>query len=491
MLIKINCNLGSFNGLLVQTHSVKIEEKISCLNIKFNTTDNAWLQFMLWDPLGRLRMQHLHLDKQSSIIISEKLNENGCTVAGGDLPIGEYTLEMFVDIRNNIEYEIIIENKSSANVDNGFELWTDGNYLSREIFLNKYDYTKKLSEESRWYSGDCHTHSIISDGKQTVKGSMASAEKIGLDFYFITEHNILPTAWAKGSVLAIPGIEITWETGHFNALGLNKWIDFRLNSIDGGLSTEAGMNRLLHDATNNGSICSINHPSLYPYSWQYNDTLIKNIDTIEIINDPTFLDNKLATEKALILWNILWQDGHKVWGIGASDSHILPEEKHQGSNSPSLIGDPKTWVYSNGLSPEGIIDSIKQGRVYVSRGPEMHMSINCEGEEYLPGSDLSEHFNRNKKMLLQYSIKIDGMEEECELRFIENNVEVICRKIINGENYNFQFLWSGEDYIWNRIELKNKKGDLLLFTNPIFKGKGEKILKNWGELLKKTKVYKC
>ena len=142
MLIKINGNLGSLNGLPVQTHSISIEEKVSCLNIKINTTECGWLQLMLWDPAGKLRMQHLHLKKQSCITISEELNQNNCTTVSGYLPLGQYILEIFVDSRENIEYEIAIEDKSLDNINENIQLWTDGNYSSKGIFLNKYDFTK-------------------------------------------------------------------------------------------------------------------------------------------------------------------------------------------------------------------------------------------------------------------------------------------------------------------------------------------------------------
>ena len=489
MLIKINGNLGSLNGLPVQTHSISIEEKVSCLNIKINTTECGWLQLMLWDPAGKLRMQHLHLKKQSCITISEELNQNNCTTVSGYLPLGQYILEIFVDPRENIEYEIAVEDKSLDNINENIQIWTDGNYSSKGILLNKYDFTKRFSEENRWYSGDCHAHSTLSDGKQTMKESMASAEKMCLDFYFITEHNILPTAWYKGKVLAIPGVEVTGQPSHFNALGLNKWIDLRPNSIDGGISTQEGMNRLLEEVATNGAIRSVNHPALFPWRFEYKDTLLKNMDTIEIINDPTFKDSKLATEKALQLWNILWQNGHKIWGIGGSDSHLLPEEKYEGASKPSLIGDPKTWVYSKGLSAEGIITSIKQGRVYVSRGPELDIKIKCCGLEYLPGSDLSELFKENKELVLEYFIRFDYLEEECELKFVENGEEIICKKIIGGENYKFQLLWQGADYVWTRMELRNKEGHLLLFTNPVYKGEKKEKLTNWGELLEKAGGY--
>ena len=147
---------------------------------------------------------------------------------------------------------------------------------------------------------------------------MDQAKKMGLDYFAVTDHNILPTKWIRDDVLTIPGIEITSSKGHFNALGLKKWIDWRPTCMDGGMETEEGMNRILAEAKFAGALVSINHPMLKPWEWQFKTTPLSLVDVIEIWNDPTYKDNPAATEEALQLWDILWNDGHRIYGIGGS-----------------------------------------------------------------------------------------------------------------------------------------------------------------------------
>ncbi|MGW9123009.1 CehA/McbA family metallohydrolase, partial [Streptomyces sp. NPDC055663] len=76
-----------------------------------------------------------------------------------------------------------------------------------------------------WYRGDCHVHSVHSDGELTPQQLTAAARSAGLDFLATTEHN---TAAAHGvwnrpagdDLLVILGEEVTTRTGHWLALGI-------------------------------------------------------------------------------------------------------------------------------------------------------------------------------------------------------------------------------------------------------------------------------
>src|SRR5829696_6368902 len=79
----------------------------------------------------------------------------------------------------------------------------------------------------RWYAGDLHMHTVHSDGDWTVQGLAAAAERGGLDFIFVTDHN---TASHHAEVdeanagsrrpLVMRGEEVTTYGGHANAWGL-------------------------------------------------------------------------------------------------------------------------------------------------------------------------------------------------------------------------------------------------------------------------------
>lgn len=463
--------IGSSEELPIQVHDFTLKESSNCFKLKINTEEKMWLQIFLWDKKQRLILQYLHLKEESMVDV---LNNNTC-ILPGVLEKGEYTLELFGVSNNKIAYEIELEQ--------AFDIWADNNFEDERLYLNRYEFDKKHNREKRWYKGDFHTHTTLSDGKQTQIELMQQAEKMKLDFFVATDHNSLPTKWVRGNALVIPGMEITPLNNHFNAIGLRKWIDFRVSSKDGGLATEEGMNRLLKEARKNGALCSINHPELKPWQWSYLNTPIESIDTMEIINDPTFLDNLEATEKALKLWDCLWNEGYHIWGIGGSDSHLLPTERYEGATKPSLIGDPGTYVFADSLSAQEIINAVKNGKIYVSRYPELSIEIYCDGESYLPGDDLTSKFLEEiSGKEIVYNISFKGIDEKSELSFIENGNTIKSILVEDLKDYSISFKWTDKAYTWNRIELRNASQELLLFTNPIYKGYRKYSIFNWGEL---------
>src|SRR5690625_7534503 len=89
--------------------------------------------------------------------------------------------------------------------------------------------------------------------------------------------------------------------------------------------TEEGMNKIL-TADYGNAVISINHPFLTEWKWLLSETPLNKIDTMEIWNDPTYPYNVKATERALLAWNYLLNDGYNITGIGGSDSHFKPTE---------------------------------------------------------------------------------------------------------------------------------------------------------------------
>lgn len=83
-----------------------------------------------------------------------------------------------------------------------------------------------------WYRGDCHLHSVHSDGRRTPAELAALARAAGLDFINSSEHNTHaahaawgPVAAAEPDLLVLTGEEITTRTGHVVAVGprTTKW----------------------------------------------------------------------------------------------------------------------------------------------------------------------------------------------------------------------------------------------------------------------------
>ena len=203
-----------------------------------------------------------------------------------------------------------------------------------------------------------HMHTVHSDGDWTVPGLAAAASDAGLDFIFVTDHNtsshhreVAKANDGPGRPLVMRGEEVTTYGGHANAWGLpaGAFVDFRVQPGDA-----AGMSAVAARAHRIGALISVNHPFALcgGCDWSYGDAL-KNFDAVEVWNgewDGT-------DESALKLWDGLLQRGLRPTAVASSDSH----------RAQNPIGRPTTHVAAEELSQAALLNSIRRGRVYLTR----------------------------------------------------------------------------------------------------------------------------
>jgi hypothetical protein len=464
----------------------KVEQDYERLEISVAFSQKGWYSLFIFDSKSEIRAQALFIQEPKTIRISTSINHASFSTTPGEIPQGDWKIEIETPtFSENHTYNIQImgENNQDPSVEdvpiNSWSLSGSGNILELSLFSND----KVYNSESRWYKGDFHTHTTESDGKMTPSAGMSQAKVMELDFFVATDHNMIPTKWIGDQVMVIPGIEITSTKGHFNALGLTKWVNWRPSSQDGGMETEVGMNRIIREVKEAGAVVSINHPMLKPWEWQFQETELSEIDVIEIWNDPTYKDNPIATEQALHLWNVLWNDGHRIFGIGGSDSHLLPTESYQDGGPPSVIGDPATYIYCEGLSPSTLLKGVLNGHAYVSRGPEYNITIHANGTSYLPGDDLTGSFGTEDELVIHYEINPLMLKNSAQLNWISEGQIISRETLVEGQACKKQFTWSKKETTWLRFEVRSDDGTLLSFANPIYTGKKSPALNNWRDLL--------
>lgn len=135
-----------------------------------------------------------------------------------------------------------------------------------------------------WYRGDCHPHSIFSDGSQRPADIADRARAAGLAFIVSTEHNT-PAAhgvWgrlADDDLLIMVGEEVTTRNDHLLALGLDPgcWIDWRFRVADGQLDSTVSR---IHDR---GGLAVAAHPHARCVGgrWKFG---FGGVDAIEVWN---------------------------------------------------------------------------------------------------------------------------------------------------------------------------------------------------------------
>jgi hypothetical protein len=197
----------------------------------------------------------------------------------------------------------------------------------------------------RWLAGDLHTHTVHSDGAQTVAELSRFAAGLGLDFIAVTDHNTvshhreLPAAAARHGVTLLPGQEVTTAGGHAGALGEVGWIDFRLPA-----------DTWLEQTQRRGGLLSVNHPIAGHLSW----TLpMRGRPPLVEVWHWSWLDLRWTIPLA---WWLAWDPD--AIPVGGSDWH------RPGSDAPP--GTPTTWVECAADGPDAVLDGLRDGRVAIS-----------------------------------------------------------------------------------------------------------------------------
>lgn len=352
------------------------------------------------------------------------------------------------------------------------------------ISPEKYRWDEVHGTKKTWYKGDFHTHTRLSDGKETLENAMKKAVDMGMDFYVPTEHNLMHTGWSDTSLLILPGIEVTTDKGHMNLFGITRMPRRILDIVthNGEEIVDRYMEETIQEAKENHWITSINHPFLTIWKWRYDQTDLYDIDCIEIINDPTYMDAPGSNEMTVRFLDALWQDGHRIYGVGGSDSHNLIDERYEGAVDPSIPGDPATWVCCGDLSAENLMDAVKAGHMCVTRFCRITPSIHAAGKAFLPGDELPAEADQ-----VSVRARIDGLSEKPMVSIVVNGqareVEV---KEMDSQSYEVQTeiaLEKGK-WQWIRLGVRNRQGEILGYMNPIFQGNKIPEHRTFGEIKK-------
>jgi hypothetical protein len=310
----------------------------------------------------------------------------------------------------------------------------------------------------RWYRGDLHMHTIHSDGDWTIDELLTSARKIGLDFICITDHNtsshhleIDQLRKNYSQPLLLRGEEITTYGGHTNAWGLSSgtWIDFRVLPKDSTRMSEVV--KAVHRA---GALISINHPFAQcgGCSWTY-DSAVRDFDAIEVWNGEWDVSDNLA----LTMWDKILQSGGRLTAIGSSDSH----------RAANPIGQPTTHVAAKVASQSALLNAIRQGRVYLTRGAVLPV-LNFEAET--TGS--------KARWMVGDVIRLNT---PTTIRFLVSTTSVpgaTISLVSNGQVLrNFSTTSDGQPQVieiegrsnsYYRIEVRDAAQAMLALTNPIY-----------------------
>lgn len=467
-----------------------------CLGIEHDLPQGyGFLVFLvIRDPKGKVRFQKQLGGSESMISIG--LSAKDTTIGGvpGKIPGGCWSMnvclffeyvEKFVG-EQELPFKIIVSDKRLPVTEViGGPVWT-GN---EDVTYSNYEFEKLYQEERRWYKGDLHTHTRLSDGAELPETASEKAKMMGLDYYIPTEHNVLHTGWTDTDVMIVPGVEITTALGHANLFGIDK----RPEALDNIIfhKTEEllkeNIQAVIKECKERNWLFSVNHPFLYVWKWLMEELKLEDINCLEIINDPTYAADKEAqaeeaNRKTVYLSDVLWADGCRICAIGGSDSHKKIDDFYEGAKEPSIPGDPATWIYMDGLSPDHLIDALQKCHSYVTRYCKVECKMNSSDKEVLFGDKLESDAGS-----VCYEIALTEIEEEPVIFYIQNGIKHICTEMEMCEGaykVSGEILLGEEEYTWIRFGAEKKDGTFLFYGNPITRGEAEHRFHTFGEVKK-------
>lgn len=465
-----------------------------CLEYDIREPLTMLVFLLLRDPQGRIRFQKQLSYSNPVIGIGASAGETSIGGIPGEIPPGTWTAEvcLFAEYLRemkgvSVPFALqVTDEKREIPEPLGACVWAD------EEFVYRYQDKDRIYQTGkRWYKGDLHTHTRLSDGKELPEGATAKAELMYLDYYIATEHNVLHTGWPQTDVLVMPGVELTTVIGHANLFGLDRRPEALTDILrhkDAGLLAE-DLEKAFAECREREWLVSVNHPYLYVWKWLYAGLRLETLDCLEIINDPTYAANpdaqaEEANQKAVRLADLLWADGYRVCAVGGSDSHKELNDFYPGATEPSIPGDPATWLYMDCLSEHHALDALRYCRSYVTRrcGVEVRMKLVTQtdsrelvfGDQIPPGSGM-----------LYCTITVSRQYHKPNIFYMDNGIKTACEVSMIGEA-----TWTAESeialeqtaYRWIRFGAEDADGGFLFYANAVTQGSREHSFSTFGEI---------
>lgn len=211
----------------------------------------------------------------------------------------------------------------------------------------------------RWFRGNLHTHSTVSDGLKTPDEVIRIYRNEGYDFLAFTDHWKPSGSGEKDGLLLIPGCE--YDAGNNAADGIYHIVAIGPDHLVlPGRSSELTAQDVLDAIHKAGGYAILAHPS-----WSLNQPgeicKLKGVDASEIYN--TLSD---------VPWNGRRGDSSVILDTAAALGTVLPlvasDDSHfyTGEACRSFI-----WLQAEELTEAAVMDALFAGRFYASQGPKM------------------------------------------------------------------------------------------------------------------------
>ncbi|WP_434751077.1 CehA/McbA family metallohydrolase [Paenibacillus amylolyticus] len=262
----------------------------------------------------------------------------------------------------------------------------------------------------KWLACELHTHTLHSDGSQTLEELVTGAAELGFDAIALTDHNTMSGLIGKGEIEQeyglhiIPGMEWTTFYGHMVTIGLQEFADWRDVSRD---DIEKGI-AVVH---RHGGIAGLAHPfrigspACTGCFWEYEITDWPSVDYIEVWSG-TFPSIQTNNHRAFELWTQKLNEGYRIAATSGRDWHSQDKTDDPLSVTYLGIGEEANMA---SLHTDHLIHSLREGRVSVTMGPLLTLTMSDGDTTYPLGSVVPPPLLRtqNTEQLLLAHITLD------------------------------------------------------------------------------------
>ena len=329
-----------------------------------------------------------------------------------------------------------------------------------EPFAGRYP-PQQIPRSSRaWYRGDCHLHTVYSDGSRSPEQVAAGARAAGLDFIVTAEHHTSAShgAWAElagEDLLVVTGEEVTTRNGHYLALGIppGEWVDWRYRARDGAF---AGFARRIRHS---GGIVVPAHPYA-PFvagSWRFG---YDDADAVEVWNGPWTPDDEcaVATWDSMLISSV---HGRQRWlpAMGNSDAHAEPQ----------LIGLPHNVVHADALSRDALVAALAAGRAWIAESSTVDVDFEVTASGRRAG--IGERLGVDADAPAQVKLDVRGVPDGV-VRIVSDEGEMLRAPLPASGTGTVTWQATPSLAAYVRAEVRHPgTGAMAALTNPIFLGR--------------------
>lgn len=237
-----------------------------------------------------------------------------------------------------------------------------------------------LDGRGRYYKGNVHLHSLWSDGQRTLPDIINRYKSRGYSFICLSDHDVYVDTQAHDSqdFVTIAGAEqggmnpvMDKNPGfHFNALGdptvtppKPRYTHLQRLPHPVPWTDAETPQRVIDELVARGNLVIYNHPEWHLTRFECM-VRYRGFFAVEIYNHGT--ERTTATSYGTAYWDHALQNGKRVFGVAADDSHCQRDDAIRDYDGGWV------QVQAEELSRVGLVRAMKQGSFYSSSGPAIY-----------------------------------------------------------------------------------------------------------------------